>query len=262
MKKKVVNRNAVSTTINRTRRFAMKKSRSQIVMCFFILLVVASCASTKVASRQEYTGGDLPRPEHIWVYDFVATAADVPADSELSGQHSEHPTPQTDEQIATGRKLGAEIAAELVKQILAMGLPAVHASTLTRPQLNDLVIKGYLLSIDEGSATKRIAIGFGSGTSHLKTAVEGFQMTAQGLRKLGSGALESGGSKGPGTGATLGVAIATGNPVGLIVSSGAKVYGEASGKSKLEGRAEQTAKEIADQLRKKFLEQGWVYPTK
>jgi hypothetical protein len=58
----------------------------------------------------------------------------------------------------------------------------------------------------------------------------------------------------------LGVAglIATGNPVGLIVGTGAKIYGEKSGKSTIEGRAEQTAKEIADQLRKRFEEQGWI----
>lgn len=238
----------------------MKKSRSQIVLCLFSLLLVAGCASTKVTSRQEFKGGNLPRPDHIWVYDFAATGADVPAESALAGQHSEHPTPQTSEQIAAGRKAGSEIAAELVKEILAMGLPAAHASAETKPAVNDLLIKGYLLSIDEGSAVKRFAIGFGSGSSELRTAVEAFQMTAQGLRKIGSGTLDSGGSKGPGT--ALGVAglIATGNPVGLIVSSGVKVYGEASGKSKIEGRAEATAKEIADQLRVKFEEQGWVYP--
>jgi hypothetical protein len=38
-----------------------------------------------------------------------------------------------------------------------------------------------------------------------------------------------------------------------------KVYGEASGKSKIEGRAEATAKEIADKIRPKFQEQGWIY---
>ena len=44
-----------------------------------------------------------------------------------------------------------------------MGLPAERASNFTAPQINDLVIKGYLLSIDEGSAIKRVTIGFGYG---------------------------------------------------------------------------------------------------
>jgi len=98
----------------------------------------------------------------------------------------------------------------------------------------------------------------GTGGSELKTVVEGYQMTARGLRKLGSGTVDSGGSKGPGAAAPAAVAIATGNPIGLIVSGGMKIYGEASGSSKLEGRAKATAKEIADVLKTRFEQEGWI----
>ena len=139
-----------------------------------------------------------------------------------------------------------------------MGLNAVRASPAFQPQINDLVIRGYLLSVDEGSVAKRVAIGFGSGASHLSVTVEGYQMTPQGLRKLGSGTVEAGGGKGPGAAAPLAVAVATGNPIGLVVASGIKVYGEASGSSKIDGRAEQAAKRIADELRPRFRRQGWI----
>jgi hypothetical protein len=176
----------------------------------------------------------------------------------LAGATGLDTTPQTAEQIATGRELGAGIAAQLLDQIRAMGMPAMQALPGTRPMVNDLVIRGYLLSVKEGNAAKRVAIDFGSGASELHTLVEGFQMTAQGPRKLGSGTVDSGGSKSPG--AALGVAtfLASGNPVGLIVGSAMKVHGEASGKSKIEGRADATAKEIADVLKKRFQEQGWI----
>jgi hypothetical protein len=234
------------------------KTRNHLVLCLSALLLIAGCGSTKVTSRNELVTGQIPRPAHIWVYDFAATPADVPAESALAGQHSEHSTPQTAEQIATGRKLGAEIASELVKQIRGMGMVAEQAVTGTTPQINDIVIRGYLISYNKGSEAKRIAIGFGSGASDLKVAAEGFQMTAEGLRKLGSGAADSGGSKAPG--ADLGVLglIATHNPAGLIISSGVKVYGEESGSSKVEGRAKAIAKEIADVLKKRFQEQGWI----
>jgi hypothetical protein len=234
------------------------KFRSPIVLCLFAVAVVAGCASTKVTSRQRLVTESLPRPDHIWVHDFAATATDVPADSALAGQYSEDATSQTAEQIATGRQLGAQIAAELVEQIRGMGLPADRASIRMRPRVNDIVIRGYLLSIDEGSTAKRVAIGFGSGASELQTAVEGYQVTARGMRKLGSGTLDSGGSKTPG--AALGAAtfIATANPAGLIVSTGMKAYGEASGSSKVEGRAKDTAKEIADVLKKRFEQEGWI----
>jgi len=44
-----------------------------------------------------------------------------------------------------------------------MGLTAERASSRTAPRVGDLVIKGSLLSINEGSATERFTIGFGSG---------------------------------------------------------------------------------------------------
>jgi hypothetical protein len=192
------------------------------------------------------------------VYDFAATAAEVPADSALTSQYAKAATPPTAEQIATGRQLGAQIAAQLVEEIRGMGLPAEKASTGIRPQINDIVLRGYFLSIDEGSAAKRVAIGFGSGASELRTAVEGYQMTAQGLRKLGSGTVDSSGAKTPGAALGVAGALATANPAGLIISSGMKAYGEMSGKSTVEGRAQQTAKEIAQVLKQRFQEEGWI----
>ena len=234
------------------------KSRSRIVSCLFALVVVAGCASTKVTNRQELVNERIPRPGHILVHDFVATPADVPADSALVGKTSEPSTPQTAQQVELGRQLGAQIAAQLVEEIRALGLPAERASQGAKMQVNDILIRGYLVSIDQGSAVERVTIGFGAGGSELRTVVEGYQMTAQGLRKLGSATVDAGGGKTPG--AALGVVglIATANPAGLIIGTGAKVYGEASGSSKVEGRAKATAKEIGDQLKLRFQQQGWI----
>jgi hypothetical protein len=229
-------------------------------VCLTALLAAAGCASTEVSHRQSNIGANekLPRPAQIFVYDFAATTADVPSDSAMAREFALHAAPQTAEQIAAGRQLGAQIASELAAQIRGLGMPATRAVKGATPRVNDLVIRGYLVSIDEGSATKRIAIGFGSGGSELRTAVEGLQMTARGLRKLGSGAVDSGGSKTPGAAVGAATFIATANPAGLIVSSGMKVYGEASGRSRVEGRATATAKEIADVLKRRFQEQGWI----
>lgn len=229
-----------------------------ILLCLFVGVVIAGCATAKVTDRERRASGKIARPDHILVYDFVATHADVPADSAIAGHPDVQQTSQTAEQIATGRQVGAEIAKRLVEEIRSMGLPAERASARTKLHVNDLMIRGYLLSIEEGSRTKRLTIGFGSGKSELSVAVEGYQMTAQGLRRLGSGTVETGGGKGPGVAAPLAVILATGNPVGLIVGGGMKVYGEVTGKSKIEGRAEQAAKTIADELKPRFREQGWI----
>ena len=231
---------------------------NKLVSCLFALAIMAGCASTKVSDREQSASGPIARPNQIWVYDFAATPADVPPHSALAGDSSTDAAPQTAEQIAEGRKLGSEIATELVQEIRAMGMPAANASSATRPQLNDLVIEGALLSVQQGSATERVSIGFAAGGSELKVAVEGFQETATGLRKLGSGDLDATGNKTPGSAVGLASLIATHNPAGFIVSTGMKVYGEKSGSSTVEGRAKQVAKQIADALKKRFQEQGWI----
>lgn len=231
--------------------------RRHIVPSLFVLVIVAGCASTQVGNRQILVNERMPRPDRILVYDFIADPADMPADSALAGQFIPD-SPLTAEQIQAGHQLGAQIADELVAQIRDMGLPAVHGLSGTPPRVGDIVIRGYLVSIDEGSTAGRMLIGFGAGGSELKTVVEGYQMTTRGLRKLGSGTVESGSGKGPGAAAPAAVTIATGSPIGLIVTGGMKIYGEASGSSTIEGRAKATAKEIADVLKTRFEQQGWI----
>jgi hypothetical protein len=231
---------------------------NKLVACLIALAIIAGCASTAVSDRQQVVSGYLPRPAQIWVYPFAATPADVPPESSLAGETTANATPQTPEQIAEGRKLGSQIATQLVQQIIGMGMPAAIASAATRPQLNDLVIEGSLLSVQQGSAAERVTIGFAAGESQMKVAVEGFQMTANGLRKLGSGDVGSTGNKTPGMGVGLASLIATHNPAGLIVTTGMKVYGEESGSNTIEGRAKAIAKEIGDALKNRFQQEGWI----
>ena len=222
------------------------------------MFLAGGCASTQITRQEPLVGGYLPRPSQILVLDFAATAADVPRDSAIAQEFTLVDTPQTPEEIQAGRELGAELAKQLAALIREMGMPALRATGASQPRINDLVVRGFLVSVEEGSAAKRVGIGFGAGASELHTVVEAYQMTANGLRKLGSGKVESGGAKTPGAALGAAALVATANPVGLIVSGGMKVYGESSGKSKLEGRAEATAQEIANMFRARFQEQGWI----
>ncbi len=225
--------------------------------CLTILLLVAGCASTQESNYQQLATGPIPRPNQIWVYDFAASPADVPPESALAGQ-SAYAAPQTPDQIAQGRRLGAEIAGRLVQEINAMGLPAAIASAGTRPKLNDIVIEGSILSVQTGNAAERVTIGFAAGDTELKVAIEGFQMTRAGLHELGSADLAAKGAETPGAAFGLATMLATHNPAGFIVSTGMKAYGEESGSDTIEGRAKQIAKQIGDQLKIRFQQQGWI----
>ena len=61
-------------------------------------------------------------------------------------------------------------------------------------------------AVGTGRAAERGVLGFGSGVADLRTAVEGYLMTEQGLDRLGSGTLESRGGRTPG------VAVPWGSP--------------------------------------------------
>ena len=228
----------------------------QYIVSALALLLIGGCAQTSVTQQQSYEGSRLARPGRVIVYDFVASASDLPA-----GYNPAVAAPsaqQTSDDVSLGRKLGAEIAKNLVDELQGTGLPAVRAGGQPPAQLNDITILGYFVSVDSGSVAKRFALGFGSGAAELQTVVEVYVMSTTGLRRLGFEELNSEGPKGPGEALPLAIAVASGNPIGLIVSSAVKIGGEASGMSTVEGSAKRTAKEIAEKLKAGAQRQGWI----
>jgi hypothetical protein len=222
----------------------MIKRASFAALLLITSVVIVGCASTNVTQQTPIQDTGLARPNTIYVYDFIATQQDIPSDAPILSN--------------TGRQLGALIAKELVSDINAMGMNAVQAGPGSSPQVGDGVIRGYIVSAESGSMGKRFVIGFGSGASEMDTVVEGFVMTKNGLRKLGSGQVGAAGNKAPGLVVPAAVAVATGNPIGLAVMGGLKIYGQASGRHTLEGHAKSTADEIAAQLKSRFKERGWI----
>jgi hypothetical protein len=233
------------------------KPLSRAASWLLALVLVAGCASTEVTDRQRYEGAKLARPDRIIVHDFTANPAEVPPESAFAAKLAGAATP-TPQQAELGRKLGAQIAQELVAELRAMGLPAVAAAGQPAPQVDDIVLRGYFVSVEEGSARERVLVGFGKGAAELRTAVEGFQMTAEGLRPLGRGEVRSGGGELPGVVLPLAVVAATANPIGLVVGGAVKLTGEATGSDTIEGSAKRTAEEIAAQLKTTAEEQGWI----
>jgi len=231
-----------------------------LIIAFIALALVVACASTKVTERQSdmQPGEKLARPQHIIVNNFSATPEDVQPDSAIAAQVASQ-KPPTAKEIEVGDKLGESVARNLVGEIKKMGLPAVLASEVPTPDLGDIVIHGYFVTVDTGSAVERIALGFGAGAASLSTVVEGYLMTEQGLQRLGEGEVQSGGgAKGPGMIVPLAVTIVTANPIGLAVGGAVKVAGEVSGEDTIEGSGRRTASLIAKELKIKFQQQGWI----
>jgi hypothetical protein len=224
------------------------------------LAALAGCAKVQVSDRQELVSQQLPRPDHIYVYDFVGTPGDVPPESSFSGPATVQSRQQAQADIALNREVGSELTKALVEQISAMGLPAVHASRETVVENGAIVIRGTLLSVAKGSEVERVAIGLGKGAADLKVAVEGFEMTPNGLLELGKGDLDTEAGKTPGAAVGLVTLAATKNPLGLIVSTGVKLHDEKTGSATIQGKVRQVATQIATELRPRFEQQGWIVP--
>ncbi|MDH4361039.1 MAG: DUF4410 domain-containing protein [Nitrospirota bacterium] len=235
------------------------KSFARIAVCMLALVMAVGCASTKVTQRDSKIGTEkVAKPDRIYVYPFAATHDDIPSWSTAANRFAQASKPPTPEELEVGRNMGELVAKELVTKIEEMGLVALEGSQQSLPQPNDLMIIGYFGAVEEGSTAKRLTLGFGSGSTKLTTAVEGYQMTKTGPRLLGSGQLESGGGKTPGLILPVAVLVATANPIGLAVMGGVKLEGELSGRTKIEGSAKRTAETIAEELQKKFKEEGWI----
>ncbi|HJO96176.1 MAG TPA: DUF4410 domain-containing protein [Victivallales bacterium] len=230
-----------------------------VIASLFVLLLVAGCSSTKITSGQILVANRLPRPGTIWVYDFVAKPVDMQVGSSSTGETSEPSKPLTPKEIQIAKQLGKSITAQLIQQINAMGLHAELATSSSKPQVNDIVLRGYLYSVEAGNAAKRIFIGFGYGASMLKTIIEGYQMRANGLHKLSSADLAASGGELPGGGAmSVTSFLIYSNPITLIIGPAVKGIQEIRGGPTLEGRVTNTASKIADVLKVRFQEEGWI----
>jgi hypothetical protein len=141
-------------------------SRSGIALLAVVLLL-GGCASIKVSNRDEYQGEKLARPDRIYVHDFAATLEDLPAWSEVARSSLAQNSTASPEEVEAGRELGVAMTNALVARIAKMGLSAERASDQSVPHPGDIVIVGYLTSIDEGSGFKRVVVGFGSGAAEI-----------------------------------------------------------------------------------------------
>jgi len=199
-----------------------------------------------------------PRPGHIMVGDFAATLADIPSDAPMGARIAAGGS-LPPEQISMDRRLGSDMAAQLVAAIREMGLPAERAVPGATSHVNDIVIQGYLASTYEDSAANRFTLGFYAGASELTAVVESFQITPQGVgRRLDFGNVMAGGDKTPGTAVGAAPVPARVEPAGFIVASGMKIAGDASYRPKLEGWGKEAIKEIAGRLKTTFEKQGWL----
>ena len=222
--------------------------------CALGCMMLAACASSRVSdSYDSVAAGEVSQPGRFIVYDIAATADDIDATAPITGYYDDWETPQTPEELALGRELGAMVSARLAERLTAMGMTAVRAVDAPAPDFGDAVISGQLFSIVEGSRGKRVVIGFGAGSAELNVRVNGYLVTESGLQELGARQVRTSGGRFPG----IALPIARSSAVGLAANSAMKVRAE-KGPETLEAAATRAANRIAEELRIVFSDYGWL----
>lgn len=225
-----------------------------------IVVVIAGCGSAQVDGRRSYVADEeIPRPGRIIIYDFAATADDLSPSSAITGRYKKPSTPQTEEEIRLGRELGSRVADELVKDLIAMGLPAERHGTGPAPNIGDLVITGEFVTIDEGDRLKRMIIGFGFGAAELTMAVEGYQITEGGPRLLGSADVQAQGGRGPGMAVPMIVGGGIlGNPRTSAVVGGGVNVAQELGPERIQAVADRAAGAVSKEFEAIAKRRGWI----
>jgi hypothetical protein len=223
------------------------------------MLGLAGCASSGVAQRQSTAAAEaMARPGLVIVYDFVGTRDDLPSDSAIAGLVEPHPVPQTPEEVELGRRLGQLVAKHLVRNLNQAGIEAQPVASAPVPRIGDAVIRGEFIVIDEGSRVQRLFIGFGAGAADLRTLVEAHQVTATGLRPLGSAEIGAAGGRMPGVLLPIGLGAAFGNVAVSAAIAGISKIAQEAGPETIEAAARRTAGEISRLIIDAYKERGWL----
>jgi hypothetical protein len=185
----------------------------------------------------------------VIVFDFETGAADVRVVSSPGRKATRAVGLSVEEPDVLAEAVADVLSAQLVDQFKSLGLSAERAAGAALPDVNDLVIQGQFVRINEGSVTKRFVIGFGAGATELRTQVEVFQVTASGWEPVKQFDTVAQGARFPGAAfSVVGGAVAGMVVTSAIVSSGTGVAREFFASIDADARrtAEQIVKKISD----------------
>ena len=230
-----------------------------VVMVAMAVVGMTGCARVSTEHVQKTTDR-LARPAVILVHEFEVSPGEVQLDSALSSRikRAVKGSPKSEDQLAVEQEVSRTLTTTLVDELRKLGIP-VEPARMASPGVGPaLSIEGRIVSIDEGNKAKRLVIGLGSGASQVRTLtqvyevengdehrlVEDFYTTVKSSRKPGFGPMA-------GIGAAAGLAaahIAAAGGVGAVTSLSQTV----------EADTRHGAKQIAKELAKLFVQEGWI----
>ena len=242
--------------------------KAKLIVAFAVTALQLQMAQAQTSVGNFITGGAkvdaiehnaaaqaVPKPEHVLIRDFAVRPDDITLDQSIAGRlRRKRLALQGSDEDSSPEVLVQRVQASFFKGFSGE-LANVHVAPAkadgTAPGSNasNLVVDGAFTAIDEGNKSKRVMIGFGSGSSHVKTRVTVSSITAGRSTVLLSFELDSQGSKTPGALVPIGGgSLAVGTGVGVATDGGSTVEADASRMGKL------AAKQIETLMR----ERNWL----
>lgn len=226
-------------------------------------VLVAACAPTRVRPVSSYGGDDpLPRPDRVLVYDFAVSPEQVSLNRGLFARLGREVSSAsaTEDELRVAREVADGFAAELVKRVQKLGLPAERAAADQVAPPGALAITGQFLSIDEGNRMRRTIIGFGAGESEVKALAQVALQTAHGPLLAEEFEAKAESARTPGVGPMVGPGMAVRGAAGVAstVAVSGGVHALTEHRTEVEADARRIADELGKQLGKFFARHGWI----
>jgi hypothetical protein len=183
----------------------------------------------------------------------------VSPDSVAAGQLSDaSDDPQSNpEREYLEQQVAAIVADRVAAELRDLGLPATRWRGAPPAGTNIYAIEGQFLTIDEGSALRRMIIGFGSGGTEVRTLVQAYYISGGQKSLLGEAEVSAESSKKPGLAATLPVGAAvSGIATAASIQSGVGLISEMN--TDVQEGAEDTAEAIVELLKPRMEDHGWI----
>jgi hypothetical protein len=223
------------------------------------LLALSGCAPTQINTISQYSG-PVPKPNNVLVYNFAVSPDEVQLDQGISARIEElvKKTPRNKEEKAVGHVVAEALATHMVKELNAIGVPAMRAYGRPSTKGNAIEIEGQFLSVDQGNRTERVVIGLGAGRSDVKTLTQVYDARFGSRMLVDEFDTDAKSGYKPGMAEMMAVGVLTHHLLVSTLASGALAAGSEAFTAGVDADARRTAQEIVKQLGQFFVGQGWI----
>jgi hypothetical protein len=236
-------------------------SRLGLAAGLVLCLAAAGCAKTEVESKtMAPMAAAMPRPDQVLVYNFAFAPDQVALDKGIASRVADamDSTPPTEQELEVGEKVTAALTKRLVSDIQKMGLVAEPGTDAAPTAGKTLIVRGQILSIDEGNPTRRVVIGFGAGRSDVEAHVQVLEYTPAGDENVEQFTVIAESGRKPGMGPMAGIGAVAGHLLFSVGLSAATSAASETWGANVDADAKRLADKVSAQLKSYFVSQGWV----